>query len=143
MNTTKLLKQIVQVLDERGIQLKNVNIDDVIPGEYSIEVNKEITIVDRKGSYYELYTEDASLDKTYYSSLTEALEVVADYLSRVKIGDVLISNSGLMEFKVVTYLDNDSYNLLDLKSDCLLYLKGVSLDRIYKTYVKDGSLHVK
>ncbi len=143
MNTTKLLKQIVQVLDERGIQLKNINIDDVINGECSIEVNKEITIVDRPCCYYELYTEDASLDKTYYSSLTEALEVVADYLSRVKIGDVLVSNSGLMEFKVVTYLDNDSYNLLDLKSDCLLYPKGTSLNNIYKTYVKDGSLHVR
>ena len=72
---SKLLKQLVQVLDENGVQINKLNIEDNIPGEYSIEVNKEIVIVDRRGNY-ELYTEEASLNKTFYSSLTEALEVV-------------------------------------------------------------------
>lgn len=132
----KLLKQLIMVLDENGVQVKKLNIEDNIPGEYSIEVNKEITIVDRKGSYYELYTEDASLDKTYYSSLTEALEVVADYLSRVKEGSILNSFLGTSKYKVIKHGSKDLYNLLDVNNNRLLYLecksKGCIQDRVNK-----------
>lgn len=127
---TKLLKQLVQVLDENGIQIKKLNIEeDALNGEYSIEVNKEITIVDRIGSYA-LYTEDASLNRTFYSSLTEALEVVADYLGRVKEGSILYSCSGICKYKVIKHQMHDKYNLLDLDTDRLLYLQHASLNLI-------------
>lgn len=137
----KLLKQIVQVLDERGIQVKNLNIDDVINGEYGIEINKEITIVDRQGNYA-LYTEDASLDKTYYISLTEALEVVADYLSRVKEGTILETYLGLCKFKVIKHDSKDLYNLLDLNNNRLLYLECKSKSYIQDT-INKGSLYAE
>ena len=127
---TKLLKQIIKVLDERGIQVKNLNIDDVINGEYSIEVNKEITIVHREGLYYALYTEDASLDKTYYSSLTEALETVADYLSRVKEGSIIKSYLGVFTYKVIKHNSKDLYNLLNVDDNTLLYTECESIDSI-------------
>lgn len=138
----KLLKQLVQVLDERGIQVKNLNIDDdTINGEYSIEVNKEITIVDRGGNYA-LYAEDASVDKTYYLSLTEALEVVADYLSRVKEGSILESLLGVFTYKVIKHNSKDLYNLLDVNNNRLLYLECKS-----KSYIQDkidnGYLHAE
>ncbi|XWX29731.1 hypothetical protein WOJGOHIN_CDS0075 [Staphylococcus phage PG-2021_87] len=138
----KLLKQLIMVLEENGIQLSKVNLEDNIPGEISIEVNKEITIVDRGGNYA-LYTEDASLDKTFYSSLTEALEVVANYLGRVKVGDTLVSKNGETLFKVVAYLGNDLYNLIDEETNILLYSEGKSLEHIYKTRVEQGNLQVK
>lgn len=129
----KLLKQIIKVLDERGIQVKNLNIDDdTINGEYSIEVNKEITIVDRGGNYA-LYAEDASVDKTYYISLTEALEVVADYLSRVKEGTILETYLGLTKYKVIKHDSKDLYNLLDLSNNRLLYAECKS-----KSYIQDN-----
>lgn len=129
----KLLKQLIQVLDERGIQVKNLNIDDdTINGEYSIEVNKEITIVDRGGNYA-LYAEDASVDKTYYISLTEALEVVADYLSRVKEGTILETYLGLTKYKVIKHDSKDLYNLLDVNNNRLLYLECKS-----KSYIQDN-----
>lgn len=132
----KLLKQLIMVLDENGVQVNKLNIDDNIPGEYSIEVNKEITIVDRKGCYYELYTEDASLNKTYYSSLTEALEVVADYLNRVKEGNILQSFLGASKYKVIKHGSKDLYNLLDVNNNRLLYVecksKGFIQDRVNK-----------
>lgn len=128
----KLLKQIIKVLDERGIQVKNLNIDEGVNGEYGIDINKEITIVDRGGNYA-LYTEDASVDKTYYISLTEALETVADYLSRVKEGTILETYLGLTKYKVIKHDSKDLYNLLDLSNNRLLYLECKS-----KSYIQDN-----
>ena len=127
----KLLKQLVQVLDERGIQVKKLNIDEGVNGEYGIDINKEITIVDRGGNYA-LYAEDASVDKTYYLSLTEALEVLADYLNRVKEGTILETHLGLLKYKVIKHDSKDLYNLLDVDNDRLLYLECKSLG-----YIKD------
>lgn len=128
---SKLLKQLVQVLDESGIQLKKINIgEDTINGEYSIEVNKEIMIIDRGGNYA-LYAEDDSVDKTYYISLTEALEVMADYLLRVKEGDILETYSG--DYKVIKHHRFDLYNLLNEGTNRLLLDKGVKLNKIQKS----------
>ena len=138
----KLLKQLVQVLDENGIQINKLNIEDNIPGEYSIEVNKEITIVDRVGGY-ELYTEDASLNKTFYSSLTEALEVVSYYLgSRVKEGSILYSYSGICKYRVIKHGSKDLYNLLDVHNNRLIYLECKSLDHI-QDEVNEGIFNAK
>lgn len=126
---TKLLKQVVQVLDERGIQVKKLNIDEGVNGEYSIDINKEITIVDRGGNYA-LYTEDASVDKTYYISLTEVLEVLADYLSRVKEGSILKSFLGVFTYKVIKHNSKDLYNLLNVDDNTLLYTECESIDSI-------------
>ena len=128
----KLLKQIIMVLDENGIQVNKLNVDEYTIGEYSIEVNKEITIVDRGGNYA-LYAKDASVDKTYYISLTEALEVVADYLSRVKEGTILETYLGLSKYKVIKHDSKDLYNLLDLSNNRLLYLECKS-----KSYIQDN-----
>lgn len=131
----KLLKQLIQVLDERGIQVKNLNIDEGVNGEYGIDINKEITIVDRVGSYA-LYTRDARLNKTYYNSLTEALEVVSYYLGRVKEGSILYSCSGICKYKVIKHGSKDLYNLLDVNNNRLLYAecksKGFIQDRVNK-----------
>ena len=137
----KLLKQLVQVLDENGIQINKLNIEDNIPGEYSIEVNKEIVIVDRGGNYA-LYTEEASLNKTFYSSLTEALEVVSDYLGIVKEGSILYSCSGICEYKVIKHASKDLYNLLDVHNNRLLYLECKSLDHI-QDEVNEGIFNAK
>lgn len=138
----KLLKQLVQVLDERGIQVKKLNIgEDTINGEYSIEINKEIMIVDRGGNYA-LYTEDASLDKTYYISLTEALEKVADYLSRVKEGSIVQSTFGVYKYKIVKHDSKDLYNLLDLSNNRLLYTECKSKSYIQE-WVNTGHLHAE
>ena len=126
---SKLLKQLVQVLDENGVQIKKLNIEDNIPGEYSIEVNKEIVIVDRE-SNYALYTDKASLNKTFYSSLTEALEVVAGYLSRVNEGSILYSYGGISKLRVIKHNSKDLYNLLDVHNSRLLYLECKSLEHI-------------
>ena len=139
---TKLLKQLVQVLDENGIQIKKINIEeDALNGEYSIEVNKEIMIVDRVGSYA-LYTEDASLNRIYYSPPTEALEVVADYLSRVKEGSILESGNGKYTYRVIKHQMHDKYNLLDLETDRLLYHQHASLNLIQEQ-INAGVFHVK
>ena len=137
---TKLLKQLVQVLDENGVQIKKLNIEDNIPGEYSIEVNKEVTIVDRGGNYA-LYTEEASLNRTYYISLTEALEVVAGYLSRVKEGSILESGSGICKYKVIKHDSKGLYNLLD-DNNRLLFLECKGTDYIQEQ-INAGVFHVK
>lgn len=127
----KLLKQLIMVLDERGIQVNKLNIDEGVNGEYGIEVNKEITIVDRGGNYA-LYAKDASVDKTYYISLTEVLEVLADYLSRVKEGSILETHLGLFKYKVIKHDSKDLYNLLDVERNRLLYTACKS-----KEYIQD------
>ncbi|AVP40352.1 hypothetical protein HOS99_gp108 [Staphylococcus phage phiSA_BS1] len=127
----KLLKQLIQVLDERGIQVNKLNVDEGVNGEYGIEINKEITIVDRGGNYA-LYAKDASVDKTYYISLTEVLEVLADYLSRVKEGNILKSFLGITRYEVIKHDSKDLYNLLDLERNRLLYLECKS-----KEYIQD------
>lgn len=139
---TKLLKQLVQVLDENGIQINKLNIEeDALNGEYSIEVNKEIMIVDRVGSYA-LYAEDASLNRIYYSSLTEALEVVADYLGRVKEGSILYSSTGIRKYKVIKHASKDLYNLLEVPHNKLLFSECKGLDYIQEQ-VNDGVYHAK
>lgn len=139
----KLLKQLIKVLDENGIQVNKLNIvEENKAGFPEIEVNEEITIENRDG-VYALYINEGKLSPTNYYSLTEALEVLSDYLNRVKIGDVLVSDSGATKLKIVSYLDNDLCNLLDIKTNSLFYSKGVSLKYLYETYIKDGSLHVK
>ena len=137
----KLLKQLVQVLDENGVQIKKLNIEDNIPGEYSIEVNKEVTIVDRGGNYA-LYTKEAILNKTFYSSLTEALEVVSDYLGRVKEGSILYSYSGICKYRVIKHGSKDLYNLLDVHNNRLIYLECKSLDHI-QDEVNEGIFNAK
>ena len=137
----KLLKQLIQVLDERGIQVNNLNIDEGVNGEYGIDINKEITIVDRVGSYA-LYTRDARLNKTYYNSLTEALEVVSYYLGRVKEGSILYSCSGICKYKVIKHASKDLYNLLDVHNNRLLYLECKSLDHI-QDEVNEGIFNAK
>ena len=122
----KLLKQLIMVLDENGIQVNKLNIE-----EDSIEVNKEITIVYR-GSAYSLYTTEGKLSATNYYSLTEALEVLADYLNRVKEGTILETHLGLLKYKVIKHDSKDLYNLLDVDNDRLLYLECKSLG-----YIKD------
>ena len=127
---TKLLKQLIMVLDENGVQLKKLNIEeDTLNREYSIEVNKEIVIVDRGGNYA-LYAEDASLDKTYYISLTEALEVLAGYLNRVKEGSIVKSFLGVFTYKVIKHNSKDLYNLLNVDDNTLLYTECESMDSI-------------
>ena len=139
---TKLLKQLVQVLDENGIQINKLNIEeDALNGEYSIEVNKEIMIVDRVGSYA-LYAEDASLNRIYCSSLTEALEVVADYLGRVKEGSILYSSTGIRKYKVIKNVGKDLYNLLEVPHNKLLFSECKGLDYIQEQ-VNDGVYHAK
>ena len=139
---SKLLKQLVQVLDENGVQIKKLNIEeDALNGEYSIEVNKEIMIVDRVGSYA-LYAEDASLNKTFYSSPTEALEVVADYLGRVKEGSILYSSTGIRKYKVIKNVGKDLYNLLEVPHNKLLFSECKDLDYIQEQ-VNDGVYHAK
>ena len=138
---SKLLKQLVQVLDENGIQINKLNIEDNIPGEYSIEVNKEIVIVDRGGNYA-LYTEEASLNKTFYSSLTEALEVIAGYLSRIKEGSILYSYGGISKHRVIKHNSKDLYNLLDVHNNRLLYLECKSLNHI-QNKVNEGIFNTK
>lgn len=126
---TKLLKQLVQVLDENGVQIKKLNVEeDTLNREYSIEVNKEIAIVNR-GSNYALYADDASVDKTYYISLTEALEVLARYL-RVKEGSILYSSTGIFKYKVIKHDSKDLYNLLDINNNRLVFLECKSLSYI-------------
>ena len=127
---TKLLRQLIMVLEENGVQLKKLNIEeDTLNREYSIEVNKEIVIVDRGGNYA-LYAEDASLDKTYYISLTEALEVLAGYLNRVKEGSIVKSFLGVFTYKVIKHNSKDLYNLLNVDDNTLLYTECESMDSI-------------
>ena len=137
---SKLLKQLVQVLDENGVQIEKINIEEN-DREYSIEVNKEIVIVDRGGNYA-LYTEEASLNKTFYSSLTEALEVVSDYLGRVKEGSILYSYSGICKYRVIKHGSKDLYNLLDVHNNRLIYLECKSLDHI-QDEVNEGIFNAK
>ena len=137
---SKLLKQLVQVLDENGVQIQKINIEEN-DREYSIEVNKEVTIVDRGGNYA-LYTKEAILNKTFYSSLTEALEVVSDYLGRVKEGSILYSYSGICKYRVIKHGSKDLYNLLDVHNNRLIYLECKSLDHI-QDEVNEGIFNAK
>lgn len=132
----KLLKQLIQVLDENGIQVNKLNIvEENKPGFYEIEVNEEITIEDR-GGVYALYINEGKLSPTNYYSLTEALEVVTDYLSRVKEGNILQSFLGSSKYKVIKHGSKDLYNLLDVNNNRLLYVecksKGFIQDRVNK-----------
>lgn len=140
----KLLKQLVQVLDERGIQLSSLDMAESTPGYTNIEVNKEITIESRgNGVCYALYTKEGKLSPTNYTSLTEVLDVLANYLSRVKEDSILVTNSGLEVLKVIPYSSNGYYNLIDVETNTLVYSKGTSLNSIYDSFVRHGDLYVK
>ncbi|WBF81461.1 hypothetical protein [Staphylococcus virus vB_SurM-PSU2] len=132
----KLLKQLIMVLDENGVQVNKLNIDEGVNGEYGIEVNREITIVDRNG-IYSLYTTEGKLSATNYDSLTEALEVLADYLNRVKEGTILKSGNGKYTYRVIKHQTHDKYNLLDLETNRLLFLEHASLSLI-QAQVREG-----
>ena len=132
----KLLKQLIMVLDENGVQVNKLNIDEGVNGEYGIEVNREITIVDR-GGIYSLYTNEGKLSATNYDSLTEALEVLANYLNRVKEGTTLKSGNGKYTYRVIKHQVHDKYNLLNLETDRLLFLEHTSLSLI-QAQVREG-----
>ena len=132
----KLLKQLIMVLDENGIQVNKLNIDEGVNGEYGIEVNREITIVDREG-IYSLYTNEGKLSATNYDSLTEALEVLSNYLNRVKEGTTLKSGNGKYTYRVIKHQVHDKYNLLNLETDRLLFLEHTSLSLI-QAQVREG-----
>lgn len=132
----KLLKQLIMVLDENGIQVNKLNIDEGVNGEYGIEVNREITIVDR-GGIYSLYTNEGKLSATNYDSLTEVLEVLASYLNRVKEGTTLKSGNGKYTYRVIKHQVHDKYNLLNLETDRLLFLEHTSLSLI-QAQVREG-----
>ena len=132
----KLLKQLIMVLDENGIQVNKLNIDEGVNGEYGIEVNREITIVDR-GGIYSLYTNEGKLSATNYDSLTEVLEVLANYLNRVKEGTTLKSGNGKYTYRVIKHQVHDKYNLLNLETDRLLFLEHTSLSLI-QAQVREG-----
>ena len=138
----KLLKQLIQVLDENGIQVNKLNIvEKNKPGFSEIEVNEDMTIEDR-GGVYALYTNECKLSPANYYSLTEALEVLADYLSNVKEGTILKSGNGKYTYRVTKHQINDEYNLLDLDTYRLLFLEHASLSLI-KSQVKEGVFCVK
>ena len=132
----KLLKQLIMVLDENGVQVNKLNIDEGVNGEYGIEVNREITIVDR-GGIYSLYTNEGKLSATNYDSLTEVLEVLASYLNRVKEGTTLKSGNGKYTYRVIKHQVHDKYNLLNLETDRLLFLEHTSLSLI-QAQVREG-----
>ena len=133
----KLLKQLIMVLDENGIQVNKLNIVEKNKTGFSeIEVNEDMTIEDRRGAYA-LYTNEGKLSPTNYDSLTEALEVLANYLNRVKEGTTLKSGNGKYTYKVIKHQTHDKYNLLDLETDRLLFLGHASLELI-QAQVKEG-----
>lgn len=133
----KLLKQLIMVLDENGIQVNKLNIvEKNKTGFYEIEVNEDMTIEDRRGSYA-LYTNEGKLSPTNYYSLTEALEVLASYLNRVKEGTILKSGNGKYTYRVIKHQVHEKYNLLDLETDRLLFLEHASLS-IIQAQVREG-----
>ena len=138
----KLLKQLIQVLDENGVKVNKLNVvGKNKPGFSEIEVNEDMTIEDRGGAYA-LYTNEGKLSPTNYYSLTEALETLADYLNRVKEGTILKSGNGKYTYKVIKHQTHDKYNLLDLETDRLLFLEHESLSLI-KAQVREGVFCVK
>lgn len=138
----KLLKQLIQVLDENGVQVNTLNVvEKNKAGFYEIEVNKEMTIEDRRGAYA-LYTNEGKLSPTNYYSLTEALEVLSSYLNRVKEGTILKSGNGKYTYKVIKHQKHDKYNLLDLDTDRLLFLEHASLSLIQEQ-VREGVFYVE
>ena len=133
----KLLKQLIMVLDENGIQVNKLNIVEKNKTGFSeIEVNEDMTIEDRRGAYA-LYTNEGKLSPTNYDSLTEALEVLANYLNRVKEGTTLKSGNGKYTYRVIKHQVHDKYNLLDLDTDRLLFLEHTSLSLI-QAQVREG-----
>lgn len=133
----KLLKQLIMVLDENGIQVNKLNIVEKNKTGFSeIEVNEDMTIEDRRGAYA-LYTNEGKLSPTNYDSLTEALEVLANYLNRVKEGTILKSGNGKYTYRVIKHQVHDKYNLLNLETDRLLFLEHTSLSLI-QAQVREG-----
>ena len=138
----KLLKQLVQVLDENGVKVNKLNVvGKNKPGFSEIEVNEDMTIEDRGGAYA-LYTNEGKLSPTNYYSLTEALETLADYLNRVKEGSILYSYSGICKYRVIKHGSKDLYNLLDVHNNRLIYLECKSLDHI-QDEVNEGIFNAK
>lgn len=126
---SKLLKQLVQVLDESGIQIENIDFEEILPGEKSITINKDVSIT----KWYIEYVVFSDVTKSIKRcrSLTEALDKVVMDLSRVKEGDILETVSG--DYKVIKHHRFDLYNLLNEGTNRLLLDKGVKLNKIQKS----------
>lgn len=126
---SKLLKQLVQVLDESGIQIENIDFEEILPGEKSITINKDVSIT----KWYIEYVVFSDVTKSIKRcrSLTEALDKVVMDLSRVKEGDILETFSG--DYKVIKHHRFDLYNLLNEGTNRLLLDKGVKLNKIQKS----------
>lgn len=126
---SKLLKQLVQVLDESGIQIENIDFEEILPGEKSITINKDVSIT--KGYIEYVVFSDVTKSIKRCRSLTEALDKVVMDLSRVKEGDILETFSG--DYKVIKHHRFDLYNLLNEGTNRLLLDKGVKLNKIQKS----------
>lgn len=126
---SKLLKQLVQVLDESGIQIENIDFEEILPGEKSITINKDVSIT----KWYIEYVVFSDVTKSIKRcrSLTEALDKVVMDLSRVKEGDILETYLG--DYKVIKHHRFDLYNLLNEGTNRLLLDKGVKLNKIQKS----------
>lgn len=126
---SKLLKQLVQVLDESGIQIENIDFEEILPGEKSITINKDVSIT----KWYIEYVVFSDVTKSIKRcrSLTEALDKVVMDLSRVKEGDILETFSD--DYKVIKHHRFDLYNLLNEGTNRLLLDKGVKLNKIQKS----------
>lgn len=126
---SKLLKQLVQVLDESGIQIENIDFEEILPGEKSITINKDVSITKRYIEYVVFSDVTKSIKRC--RSLTEALDKVVMDLSRVKEGDILETYLG--DYKVIKHHRFDLYNLLNEGTNRLLLDKGVKLNKIQKS----------
>lgn len=121
----KILKQLVQVLDEEGIQLEKIELH-----ENSIVINGYLHL-SKTDNYYILKNSDSFMGVTY-SSLTHVLDDVADELSKVQEGDTLVSGNGMYTYKVIKHRIYDKYNLLNVETNQLEYIENVELGLVQK-----------
>lgn len=141
----KLLNQLLTVLEETNVKINKIEVDYLKYDSVAIRVNEEAYIKfspnPTKPYYkYSVFSEEHSYST---SSLTEALNTLVECLSKLKTGDMLVSRSEEALFKVVVYLDNKLYNLLDVKNNVLLYPEGKSLEYIYNNHIKHTGLRIK
>lgn len=121
----KILKQLVQVLDEEGIQLEKIELQ-----ENSIVINGYLHL-SKTDNYYVLKNSDSFMG-VVYSSLTHALDNVAEELSKVQEGATLVSGNGKYTYKVIKHRIFDKYNLLNVETNQLEYIENVELGLIQK-----------
>lgn len=121
----KLLKQLVQVLDENGITIDKLDIKDSIE-DYRITVNDTATFKSSPENFTITYggKEDNKVFVT--ASLTSALDRLSTVLKLVGEGDTLKSGNGVCTYTVVKNHVKDMYNLLDTDTNQLLYLNCTS-----------------